>query len=143
MRNLGNALDALNRATDMPRSSWTSFYGLAEIKSLTAVVHNNLGDPGRAEAASYQALALTPPHFRRNRANTTIYLAKAQLGQGDVELACSSAHQVIDLMAGDPLTGRMRTHLGDFHRSLLAKAPDATATREWGDRARREWSRQA
>lgn len=44
-------------------------------------------------------------------------------------------------MAGDPLTGRMRTLLGDFHRNLLSVAPDTHATREWTDRARPEWSR--
>ena len=143
LRSLGNAHDALSRASDVPRPNWTSFYGLAELKSLAAVVHINLGEHEQAEAASYQALGIVPLNFRRNRAHAAIYLAKAQLGQGDVEQACASAHQVLDLMAGDPLTGRMRKHLGDFHRSLLAKAPDAPVTYEWGDRARFEWSRQA
>lgn len=143
LRGIGKAADALSRATEKPRPSWTSFYGLAEIRSLAAVVHDQLGEHERTEAATHQALTMIAPHFRRNRAQTTVRLAKAQLGQGDIEQACSSAHRVIDLMAGDPLTGRMRTQLGDFHRALLAAAPNTSVTQDWTDRARHEWSRRS
>ena len=142
LRSLGLAREALGKTTDQPRPSWMAFYGPAELQAITAIVRQQLGDSEQAEAASHQALSAIPPQFRRNRALATVRLAQAQLGQGDADLACSSAHQVIDLMAGDPLTGRMRTLLGDFHRNLLTAAPHTAATLEWTDRARTEWSRQ-
>ncbi len=142
LRSLGLARDALGRTTDQPRPSWIAFYGPAELQALTAIVRQQLGDSDQAEAASHQALSAIPTQFRRNRALATACLAQAQLDQGDADLACASAHQVIDLMAGDPLPGRMRTLLGDFHRTLLTTAPHTAATREWTDRARTEWSRQ-
>lgn len=86
---------------------------------------------------------MIPAEYRRNRALTTAYLAKAQLSQGDVDQACETAGQAIDLMAGSPMPGRMRTKLGDFQRSLLAVAADVPAAREWNDRARLEWTRTA
>ncbi|MFC1417743.1 helix-turn-helix transcriptional regulator [Streptacidiphilus cavernicola] len=142
LRSLGLARDALGKAADQPRPSWVAFYGPAELQAINAIVRQQLGEHEQAEAASHQAISAIPPQFRRNRALATVRLAQAQLGQGDVDLACGSAHRVIDLMAGDPLPGRMRTLLGDFHRTLLTAAPHTPATLEWADRARTEWSRQ-
>lgn len=141
LRSLGNAHDALDRAIDKPRPSWTGFYGRAEVKSLAAVVYQQLGEPEHAETASHHGLALIPTHFRRNRAQMTAVLAYAQLQQGDIDQACSSAYSAIDLMAGNPLTGRMRTIFGDFHRELLTRAPRTAAARQWTDRARQEWNK--
>jgi hypothetical protein len=140
-RSLGYAEEALARASDQPRPAWMAFYDAAELHALTAIVHQQLGRFEESEAASHRALAQIPGQFRRNRAQATVRLAIAQVGQGDAEQACTTAHGVLDLMAGDSLPGRMRTLLGDFHRSLLVLAPDAPATTEWADRARSEWSR--
>lgn len=86
---------------------------------------------------------MIPTEFRRNRALATARLALAQLDQREAEQACRSAHRVLDLMGTDPLPGRTRTVLGDFHRHLLTTAPQAPATLEWTERARRDWSRAA
>ncbi|MEY9961535.1 XRE family transcriptional regulator [Streptacidiphilus sp. MAP5-52] len=141
LRSLGYAEEALTRSEALPRPPWLAFYDLAELRALTAIVCGQLGEFEQSEAASHQALATIPANFRRNRAMATARLAVAQIGQGEADHACSSATAVLDLMAGDPLTGRMRTLLGDFHRNLLSVAPDTHATREWTDRARPEWSR--
>lgn len=126
---------------DEPRPSWVAFYGGAELTAMTAIVRDRIGDSTQAEAASHRALASIPKQFRRNRALATTRLALAQLHQRDIDHACATASTVFDLMNGDPLPGRMRTLLGDFHRDLITLAPDAGVAQEWGDRFRVEWSR--
>jgi hypothetical protein len=142
IRSLGYAEDAMSKATDLPRPAWIGFYGPAELHALTAIVRDLLGEPAHAEAASYRALAVLPEQYRRNRAMATVRLALAQLHQGDADQACDTAGAVFEVMAGDPLPGRLRTLLGDFHRDLLTLAPSATTAKEWGDRYRTEWSPQ-
>ncbi|MGW2651691.1 hypothetical protein ACWC2T_44200 [Streptomyces sp. NPDC001393] len=140
LRSLGRAEDALDKVhmTD-PRPPWITFYGPAELYSLTAIVRDVVGDPAEAEAASYRALGALPDTYRRNRAHTTARLALAQLHQGDVEQACATSADVFTIMAGDPLPGRVRHLLGDFHRDLITLAPPRVA-HEWTDRYRTEWS---
>ncbi|MCH6163134.1 XRE family transcriptional regulator [Streptomyces marispadix] len=139
---LGHAKEALNKAVKgAPRPSWIAFYGRAELLAISAIVHDRLGDPVHAEAASHQALAAIPRQFRRNRALATVQLALTQVHQRDVEQACETAGDVFALMEGDSIPGRMRSLLGDFQRDLIATAPKASATRDWIDRYRSEWSR--
>jgi hypothetical protein len=140
-RSAGLAADALGKApSDQPRPRWTAFYGAGELHALTATVRDTLGDAALAEAASHRALAGIPAQFTRNRALATARLAIAQLHQGDVELACSTAESVFALMSGHPLPGRLRSLLGDFYRGLITLAPDARTARAWGERFRTEWS---
>nr|WP_167544120.1 XRE family transcriptional regulator [Kitasatospora sp. SID7827] len=142
LRSIGLAADSLGRARgDQPCPSWFAFYGAAELQALTSIVQDRLGDAVSAESASHQALALLPAQFRRNRALATARLALTQLHQDEVDLAVHTASSVFDVMAGDPLPGRMRTLLGDFHRELLTLSTNAPAAQEWGDRYRAEWSR--
>lgn len=142
LRSLGCAWEALDKASlDDPRPSWTAFYGPGELLALTAIVRDEVGEPVEAEAASHQALAGIPQHFRRNRALATVRLALTQLHQHDVDQACDTASTAFDLMDGHPIPGRMRSLLGDYYRDLISLAPEATVAREWGDRYRTEWSR--
>ncbi|MFJ1600214.1 hypothetical protein [Streptomyces sp. NPDC088261] len=142
IRSLGHAQEALDKAeTDGPRPSWIAFYGLSELMAMTAIVRDRIGDSAEAEAASHTALATIPGEFRRNRALATVRLALAQLHQRDVDQACTTAATVFSLMSGNPIPGRIRSLLGDYYRDLITLAPDASVTREWGDRYRTEWSR--
>ncbi|MGK5498496.1 XRE family transcriptional regulator [Streptomyces sp. URMC 125] len=142
LRSLGHAEEALTKADlQITRPSWAVFYGPGELHGLTSIIHDRLGDPVKAEAASHKDLAATPVRFRRNRAMGTAWLALAQLHQRDVEQACATAETVFVLMEGNPLPGRMRSLLGDFHRDLITLAPDSAAAREWADRHRTEWTR--
>ncbi|MEU9412513.1 hypothetical protein AB0E08_43415 [Streptomyces sp. NPDC048281] len=140
LRSLDRAEDTLGKV-DLadPRPTWIAFYGPAELYSLTAIVRDVVGDPAEAEAASHRALGALPHSYRRNRGYTTARLALAQLHQGDVEQACATGAAVFEIMAGDPLPGRMRRLLGDFHRDLITLAPPRVA-HEWTDRYRTEWS---
>ncbi|MEU8502972.1 helix-turn-helix transcriptional regulator [Streptomyces lavendulae] len=141
LRSLGHAEAALAKADPTTQSpAWISFYGPAELAALTAIVRELLGEPAHAEAASHQALASLSVRLRRNRSMTTVRLAAAQLHQGEVEQACATTGHAFELMAGDPLPGRLRTMLGDFHRTLFTTAPSAQAAREWADQYRTQWS---
>ncbi|MFF9123074.1 XRE family transcriptional regulator [Streptomyces sp. NPDC014889] len=142
IRSLGYAEEALAKASqEEPRPSWVSFYGVAELCAIQAIVRDRIGDAAESEAASHRALAMLPKHFRRNRGLATTRLALAQLHQGEVEQACATAATVFELMAGNPIPGRMRSLLGDYYRDLISLAPDAAVAQEWGDRFRSEWSR--
>jgi tetratricopeptide (TPR) repeat protein/transcriptional regulator with XRE-family HTH domain len=141
LRSLGYAWEVLGKASPVePRPSWVAFYGPAELNSLTSIVHNRLGDPAKAEAASHRALSVFPGRLRRNRAMATLRLAMAQLHQRDIEQACATTETTFQLMEGTPLPGRMRSRLGDFHRDLITIASDSAVAREWGDRHRSEWT---
>lgn len=140
LRSLGRAQEALAKAHPEQRPSWVDFYGHAELHHLTAAVHEELGMPAEAEAAAHRGLALIPDAFRRNRALITVRLAVAQLRQGDVDLATTSASSVFDIMAGTPIPGRMRTSLGDFHRDLVVRAAGTRQAQEWTERHHSKWS---
>jgi hypothetical protein len=105
---------------------WTAFYGQAELDHLAAIVQFNSGRHPHAEAMAHRALARIPSAFRRNRALATAQLALAQLHQGEAGQATASATDVFTIMDGDPLPGRMRTLMGDFHRGLFVMAPSAS-----------------
>ncbi|MBF6052629.1 hypothetical protein AF335_24900 [Streptomyces eurocidicus] len=142
LRSIGHAESALAKADpSQPRPSWAGFYGLSELHALTAIVRDRIGDFAEAESASHKALASIPCRFHRNRSLATCRLALAQLHQCDTDQACVTASSVFEQMSGYPIPGRMRSLLGDFYRDLITIAPDAAATREWGDRYRTEWSR--
>lgn len=142
LRSLGHAQEALSKVDGSePRPSWVAFYGPAELTAMTAIVRDRIGDAAESEAASHQALATIPEHFRRNRALATARLALAQLHQRDIDQACATASGVFELMADSALPGRMRSLLGDYYRDLITLAPDATVAQEWGDRYRTHWRR--
>ncbi|MFD3570469.1 XRE family transcriptional regulator [Streptomyces sp. NPDC058667] len=142
LRALDLAEASLTKADlDQPRPSWVAFYGAAELFALTAIVRDRLGDAAHAEAASFQALAVLPLAFRRNRALTTARLSLAQLHQGDIDQATATTAKVFDEMQGAPLPGRIRSLLGEFHRDLITLAPGSATALDWTDRYRTEWSR--
>ncbi|MDV9190059.1 XRE family transcriptional regulator [Streptomyces sp. SR27] len=138
VRSLGSAQEALHRSAHRERPRWTAFYGAAEVDHLAAVVHGR-DHPEKAEAMAHRALGKIPKEFRRNRALATARLALAQLHQGEVEQATTSAGDVFRIMDGTPLPGRMRTLIGDFQRDLFVLAPTTAYAREWSDRMRSEW----
>ncbi|MFF3330900.1 helix-turn-helix domain-containing protein [Streptomyces sp. NPDC002888] len=141
LRSLGSAQETLAKACERERPRWTAFYGQAELDHLAAIVHNRSGQPTHAEAMAHRALARIPPVFRRNRALATAQLALAQIHQRDAEQATATATGVFTIMDGDPLPGRTRTLIGDFHRDLFVLAPSTAFARDWADRMRNEWSR--
>lgn len=128
LRCLGFADAALDRAdTDVPRPVWLRFYDSAEFHLLALTTTTTLGLWEQAEAHAHHTLAKLRPDMKRNRALTYAYLAHAQLGQREPELAVATAYKI----PAQARQGRTARLLNAFGHRLHALAPDAPATREW------------
>jgi tetratricopeptide (TPR) repeat protein len=128
LKSLGFAESALHRAdTQEPRPAWLRFYDSAEFHLLALTTTTTLGLWAEAEAHAHQTLARLRPDLKRNRALTHAYLAHAQLGQGEPELAVATAHRI----PAPARHGRTARLLNAFGRRLHALAPEAPATRDW------------
>ncbi|MBH1932917.1 XRE family transcriptional regulator [Streptomyces sp. AV19] len=129
-RSIGHAQEALCRAAeDQQRPLWmTAFYDQAELEGLAVAAYLSLRDFATAEAYAHRSLAGLRPYMHRSRAITTARLAKAQLEQGLVEEAVSTAMQV---PADSNTHPRVRGMLADFGNKLYAAAPGSTFAYMW------------
>jgi len=132
LRSLGHAEDALAKAEPGDRPGWTHFYDEAELHGLSAIVHLRLGRPDQAEYHAHNTLARLKPGLQRNRSYYTAQLALAQVRQGELELACGTADQ---LLAGQlPGSARVRELLRTFRTE--AAATGSARARAWLDETR-------
>ncbi|MCF3178199.1 hypothetical protein IPZ61_33465 [Streptomyces sioyaensis] len=129
-RSLGHAQEALDRAdSSVPRPVWLeAFYGQSELDSLALAAYLALGDWSAAEAHAHRSLAGLRPHMHRSRAIATARLARAQLGQGDLEPAVSTAMGIRPEARRHP---RISGMLGAFGTRLRECAPHSPHTRTW------------
>ncbi|MFE9926705.1 hypothetical protein ACFYQA_35710 [Streptomyces sp. NPDC005774] len=128
LRCLGLAEATLGRAdAGAHRPPWLLFYDSAEFHLLALTATTSLGLWEQAEAHAHHTLAKLRPDLKRNRALTQAYLAHAQLGQHETELAVATAH-LVPAQARHGRTARLLNHFG--HR-LHSFAPDSAATRQW------------
>jgi transcriptional regulator with XRE-family HTH domain len=136
LRALDRASDAFDRA-DLGGHRPTSmdFFTRGELHGLTGITYLRLGLPEHAEYHVHRCLSALRPQQRRNRAYYTAHVAFAQLGQGDLEQACTTAASVMPPPGSTP-TGRIPHLLRSFTLQLNAKAPDSLVAREWNERAR-------
>ncbi|MDJ1138160.1 helix-turn-helix transcriptional regulator [Streptomyces iconiensis] len=133
---LGHAEDALQQAEPGTRRPvWmTAFYDRAELENLALAAHLALGDYEGAEAYAHRSLALLRPEMQRTRAITTARLAHAQLGQGDLEPAVTTAMAIpFDPVGQHP---RVEGMLQSFGEALHLIAPSSPHTRGWDAYAR-------
>lgn len=129
-RSLDHAQEALDRAEDAaPRPVWIkAFYGQSELDSLALAAHLALGDWSTAEAHAHRSLAALRAHMHRSRAITTARLARAQLGQGDLEPAVSTAMSIPLAAVHHPrISGMLRA----FGACLHECAPRSPHTHAW------------
>ncbi|MEU8516991.1 hypothetical protein AB0C76_36235 [Kitasatospora sp. NPDC048722] len=129
---IGRAQEALYRAdADVSRPMWlTAHYDHAELESLSLAAFLALGRYEDAEACAHRSLALLRPHMQRSRAITTARLARAQLGQGDLEPAVTTATGIPASLAEHPRVAGM---LDRFGADLFGGAADSRAARTWQD----------
>ncbi|MGW2356341.1 hypothetical protein [Streptomyces phaeofaciens] len=128
LRSLGVAEACLNRAdTEAPRPAWLRFYDSAEFHLLALTTAGTLGLWEEAEAHAHHTLATLRPDLRRNRALTHAYLAHAQIGQREPELAVATASRI----PAEARHGRTAHLLNTFGHRIHALAPHSPATREW------------
>ncbi|MFJ2774268.1 hypothetical protein [Streptomyces sp. NPDC087300] len=105
----------------------TFFFGEASLAHETACTLRDLGDPGRAITQFRRSVRTRGAAFRRTHAVTLGYLGATQIGQGNVEEACSTWSRVLDSMEQGMCSGRarqavkdMRTLLTPYHRRGIA-----------------------
>jgi tetratricopeptide (TPR) repeat protein len=128
---LGHAQQSLEQADpDEQRPVWiNAFYDQAELENLAVAACLALGDYEGAEARAHRSLALLRPEMLRTRAITTARLARAQLGQGDLEPAVSTAMSIpADHTGHHP---RVTGMLQGFGSALRLIAPSSPHTRTW------------
>ncbi|WP_164253538.1 Tat pathway signal protein [Streptomyces sp. S4.7] len=135
-RAITDANEAFARADpDAARPVSMDFYTRGELDGLIGVTHLRLGDSAQAEFHFHRCLAALRPDQHRNRAYYLLHVAFAQLGQKDLDQACSTAAKVIP-PPGYTSTGRIPHLLSTFTQHLNKAAPGASATRAWNDRTR-------
>ncbi|MFI9329488.1 hypothetical protein ACIGZJ_18310 [Kitasatospora sp. NPDC052868] len=129
-RCIGRAQEALGRADpDANRPFWlAAHYDQAELESLALAAYLSLGRHEDAEAHAHRSLALLRPHMQRSRAITQARLARAQLGQGDVEPAVATATAVPIGLSAHPRVAGM---LDRFGAALHALAPGSGHAQAW------------
>jgi hypothetical protein len=129
-RAIGRAQDALTRAeVNEQRPLWlTAFYDQSELESLSLTAHLALGENAEAESHAHRCLALLRPDHGRSRAIATARLARAQLGQMELELAVSTASEIEAAQRAHPRVAGM---LDSFGRRLGEVARRSAATATW------------
>ncbi|MFF1419674.1 XRE family transcriptional regulator [Streptomyces sp. NPDC058280] len=128
---LGHAQTALERShAGEQRPLWlNAFYGQAELDNLALAACLSLGNYEDAEAHAHRSLSLLRPDMLRTRAITTARLAHAQLGQGDLEPAVTTAMSIPTDSAGRH--PRIAGLLEAFGSTLRIAAPSSSAARTW------------
>lgn len=126
-----HAEDALDRSEPSEeRPLWLkAFYDQAELENLALAGYLALGDYEVAEGHAHRSLALLRPGMRRTRSITTARLAKAQLGQGDLEEAVATAMSIPIEPTG--LHPRINSMLRDFGTTLRIAAPSSHPATAW------------
>ncbi|WP_260462988.1 helix-turn-helix transcriptional regulator [Streptomyces sp. TRM72054] len=108
--------------------------------SAPRTMHHPQEDPVRRRtfiASATGTAAAAVPLVGQRRAVGMSDVARAAAGMN----ALVTATDVFTIMGSDPLPGRMRTLIGDFHRGLFALSPSTSYARDWADRMRTGWSR--
>ncbi|WP_405619624.1 hypothetical protein OG292_32445 [Streptomyces sp. NBC_01511] len=130
-RALDRADEAFARADpEAFRPMSMDFYTRGELDGLTGIAHLRLGDAERAEFHLHRCLAALRPDQRRDHAYYTLHVAfaqLAQLGQLDIDRACSTAATVVPPPGSTP-TGRIPHPLKTFTQQLNRRTPDVRPT---------------
>ncbi|MGC0317486.1 helix-turn-helix domain-containing protein [Kitasatospora acidiphila] len=131
-RSLAHAQDALDRADPgASRPLWiTAFYDQSELDSLALAAFLAAGSWEDAEARAHRSLALRRGVMQRSRAITTVRLAHAQLGQGDIGPAVATAMSVpVEVSVHPRITGMLNV----FGTKLNELAPGSGSARTWAE----------
>jgi len=129
-RALVRAQDALERADGTAqRPMWlTAFYDQSELESLSLTAYLALRHHDLAESHAHRCLALLRPGNTRSRAIATARLARAQLGQRELDLAVSTALEIEPTQTSHPRVAGM---LRSFGQRLTELAPRSEAAKTW------------
>lgn len=138
-RAIDRAQEALGQADPAAdRPTWiTIHYDQAELDSLALAAHLALGSFEDAEARAHRSLAALRPHMKRSRGITTARLARAQLGQGDIDHAIHTAMSVAADQATHPRIAGMLASFGRSVHELAGAGGNARTWDQWAYDTRR------
>ncbi len=112
--------------------AWIAHFDEAYLADELAHCHRDLGQPTAAARRAEEALAKHPESRARRRAIGLVLLATAQVQQRDVERACHTGLQAVELL-GTLRSGRGAEYLDDFQQRL-EPFRDEPVVREFGAR---------
>lgn len=132
----GQAMEALERSEPDDDPDWIRHFGPAYLADELAHCHRDLDQAPQAVRHAEEALAGHPPEKSRRRALGLLLLAQAQVQQREVEQACHTGAQAVELLAS------LRSHRGaeylDDLRMRLQPYAAESAVREFGARLEEE-----
>lgn len=132
----GQAMEALERSEPDDDPDWIRHFGPAYLADELAHCHRDLDQTPQAVRHAEEALAGHPPEKSRRRALGLLLLAQAQVQQREVEQACHTGAQAVELLAS------LRSHRGaeylDDLRMRLQPYAAESAVREFGARLEEE-----
>ena len=139
-RALARAQEALGQADpDAERPAWIiAHYDQAELDSLALAAHLALGSFEEAEARAHRSLAVLRPHMQRSKGITTARLARAQLGQGDIDQAIHTAMSVPADQAAHPRVAGMLASFGRSVHNLAGADRHSSLWDQWANDTRRK-----
>jgi hypothetical protein len=128
----GQAAEALARSKPDDDPDWIAHFNQAYLADELAHCHRDLGQGSMAARRAEEALAAHPRDKVRRRAIGLLVLAQAQVQQREVEQACATGTQAVELLA------RLRSDRGTEYledlRARLEPYAREPAVREFGSR---------
>jgi transcriptional regulator with XRE-family HTH domain len=128
----GQAVEALERATPDDDPDWIAHFNQAYLADELAHCHRDLAQSALAVRRAEEALAGHGPTKARRRSIGLLVLAQAQVQQREIEQACHSGTQAVELLSGLRST-RGAEYLDDFRQRLEPYAQEPVV-REFGSR---------
>jgi hypothetical protein len=120
----GQAIEALGRSEPDEDPDWIAHFNQAYLADELAHCHRDLVQPQQAVRRAEEALAGHGPNKVRRRAIGLLVLAQAQVQQREVEQACHTGAQAVELLAG-LRSNRGAEYLDDFRHRLEPYAQEA------------------
>ncbi|MGW6202244.1 Tat pathway signal protein [Streptomyces sp. NPDC055089] len=110
-----NDLGRASASSDEPARVW--FFGEASLAHETAAALRDLGDLKGAEREFKRSVRTRRERFKRTHSVTLGYLGDVQVRQGQLDAACDTWQQAIDVMTGVQ-SGRARETVVQMRRAL-------------------------
>lgn len=117
-------LETVNVEDDDPK--WITYFGETKLIADAGIALSQLGDTHGARPLIEQALEQQDSANARTRAFHSFWLATTQLHAGDLDEACATALDALEL-ASSVASARIIAHLADFRNKLVSHRAEPAA----------------
>lgn len=114
----------LSSGREAEAPSWVRYFDETKLLVDTGIAYARLGEAARAEPFIAEGLGRESTEQQRGRAFHAYWLASAQLQQGKLDQACTSAGLALDLTTAID-SPRVSGHVRELHRRMLPYAREA------------------